>query len=221
MPAREAGLGLGQCPNADKSQTCITAHFVFYLHSYSVTPTVQDRSSPQALFRTFGSRFILPYFHRPSDIPPPLSRIYPQTIRALHHLAFDYRSLFRLRFPMSKNKTALEKLEAQRAQVDARIKALKARDRDQRRKDDTRRNILIGALAKKHLETFPDSEFAATLRTLLDQHVTRPPERELLGLPPRDNAKPDDPREPANESTPQVSAPYNAFARNRGDSSSS
>lgn len=100
---------------------------------------------------------------------------------------------------MTTKKTALQKLEEQRAQVDARIKALKAREKAQQRKDDNRRKILIGAIAQEHMARFPDGEFAAHMRQLLNDHLSRPQDRDLLGLAPRP-APSSDPHAPANES---------------------
>lgn len=104
---------------------------------------------------------------------------------------------------MSNNR--LSALEQKRAQLDAQIKALKARERQQVRKDETRRKILVGALAREHATTFPDSDFAAVLNGLLNEHVTRPQDRNLLGLDPLPEPSASsaraDPHIPANEST--------------------
>ena len=76
----------------------------------------------------------------------------------------------------------LEKLEAQRRQLDARIKKAKRAESQQARKDDTRRKIIAGALALEHAEKNPDSELAKTMRRLLNEYVTKPNERQLMGL---------------------------------------
>jgi predicted nucleic acid-binding Zn-ribbon protein len=80
--------------------------------------------------------------------------------------------------------TALEKLKLQREQLNARIKDAEAKERKQNRKNETRRKIIIGAIAQAHSETHPASEFTAQLIELLNTHVTKPIDRELLGLKP-------------------------------------
>ena len=92
----------------------------------------------------------------------------------------------------------LEQLRKQREQVDARIKALEARERDRERKLETRRKIITGAVVREHAAKFPDSEFAGDIAKLLDEHVTRDVDRKALGLPPLPEQA--DPRAPANES---------------------
>ena len=77
----------------------------------------------------------------------------------------------------------LEKLRQQKAQLDAKIKGLEARTRQQARKNDTRRKIIAGALALHHMALNPDDPFSKKLSRLLDEYVTRPYERELFGLP--------------------------------------
>lgn len=76
----------------------------------------------------------------------------------------------------------LDRLKLQRAQVDAKIKALEARNRTQSRKDDTRRKIITGALALEHMQRH--EAFAETMLDLLDRFVTRPQDRALFDLPP-------------------------------------
>lgn len=65
----------------------------------------------------------------------------------------------------------LEKLEAQQAQIQARIKNEKAKLSKEKRKQDTRRKIIVGALAIEHAELQPQSEFAAELNRLITRHV--------------------------------------------------
>lgn len=74
----------------------------------------------------------------------------------------------------------LEALKKKRAELDAQIQAVSARQREVERKADTRRKILAGALALEHAEKNPDSEFARKLFRLLDEYVTRPHERALF-----------------------------------------
>lgn len=79
--------------------------------------------------------------------------------------------------------TQLEKLLQQKTQLEERIKDAKAKIRTQERKQDTRRKIIIGAIAENHAEMYPESEFAQELQRLLNRHVLKPRDRELVGLP--------------------------------------
>lgn len=65
----------------------------------------------------------------------------------------------------------LAKLEAQQAQIQARIQNEKSKISKEKRKLDTRRKIITGALALEHMEQNPQSEFAAELHKLITRHV--------------------------------------------------
>ena len=75
----------------------------------------------------------------------------------------------------------IEKLLQQRAQIDARIQAAKARLSQAERKDDTRRKVLLGAFV---LEALGGNVVALELngRKLAD-FIQRDADRALLGLP--------------------------------------
>lgn len=79
----------------------------------------------------------------------------------------------------------------------ARLRAEAARKRARAEKAerarDTRRKILVGAVALA--EAARDPAFDARLRELLDAALTRPDDRELLGLRPLLHASPPDDRE--------------------------
>jgi hypothetical protein len=92
----------------------------------------------------------------------------------------------------------LEKLREQQSQIAAKIKTLAARERQQTRKDDTRRKIIAGALALHHMEKNPSGPFTKTLMMLLDEYVTRPNERKLFGLDPLPESA-----QPANDTGPK------------------
>jgi len=84
---------------------------------------------------------------------------------------------------MSKRKTPEQQLEAltlKEAQLKARIQKKRAQVKGQQRKKDTRRKIIAGALALEHMTR--DKQFAATMKQLLQEHVTRPEDRELFDL---------------------------------------
>jgi vacuolar-type H+-ATPase subunit E/Vma4 len=84
---------------------------------------------------------------------------------------------------MSTRKTPEQQLEALR-QKEARLKAQIQRKAAQvnaaKRKRDTRRKIIAGAIALEHMAH--DKEFANVLKRLLNEHVTRPEDRKLFGL---------------------------------------
>jgi hypothetical protein len=80
----------------------------------------------------------------------------------------------------------LARLKEQRSQLDARIRDIEARQRQEERKRDTRRKIIAGALALEHASRDPG--FAAVLRNLSARHVTRPSDRALCEPPARDGA---------------------------------
>lgn len=78
----------------------------------------------------------------------------------------------------------VEKLKAKKAQIDAQLKAAQARERTQKRKDDTRRKIISGALALEHAQRNPDSDFARTMLRLIQSEVTTDKDRALFDLEP-------------------------------------
>lgn len=70
------------------------------------------------------------------------------------------------------------KLMERRAKIEARLKQLAIQDQKQRRKDETRRKVIAGALVLEHAERKAD--FAAELHALLNAYVTRPQDRALF-----------------------------------------
>ena len=82
------------------------------------------------------------------------------------------------------SKSRVEQLKAKKAQIDAQLKAAQARERAQKRKDDTRRKIIVGALIQQHAELNPNSDFTRTVLKLIQQHVTTDKDRALFDLPP-------------------------------------
>ena len=82
---------------------------------------------------------------------------------------------------MPTQKTDQEKLDALKAQkkkLDQRIQKHNTAIKEKQRKADTRRKIIVGALALEHAEH--DENFAAILNRLIAQHVTRPEDRKLF-----------------------------------------
>ncbi len=76
------------------------------------------------------------------------------------------------------NEQKLSRLEQKRQQIDQQILAIKARQKQQQRKDDTRRKILIGGAVLKEAQA--DPEFQQALQAILDKHITRDHDRKLF-----------------------------------------
>ncbi len=70
------------------------------------------------------------------------------------------------------------------AQIDNQIRAVKARERNQERKNDTRRKIIAGALALEHTAKNPHSEFAKKIHSLINEYTIDNKSRALFGLEP-------------------------------------
>ncbi|MCA9052143.1 MAG: mobilization protein [Planctomycetaceae bacterium] len=83
-----------------------------------------------------------------------------------------------------KTLTRLEKLEQQRAKIAKQIALTKNREKQQERKLDTRRKILIGATLMTEAENKP--ELYDTITRLLDRYLTREDDRKLFpDIPPQ------------------------------------
>ena len=78
----------------------------------------------------------------------------------------------------------ISELEKQRDQINARLQKERAKVSAQKRKDDTRRKIIVGAALLAHAEH--DDTVKAQLWRILDAQVTRSQDRVLLGLKPKD-----------------------------------
>lgn len=89
-----------------------------------------------------------------------------------------------LRDTMAHRKTPEEQiadLEKREAQIKARIQQVKAKERAEKRKRETRQKVIIGGMVKAHCER--DPAFKAEIDRLLNEHVTRDYDRTALGLP--------------------------------------
>ncbi len=85
----------------------------------------------------------------------------------------------------------LVKLKQQQEKIARQIRSEKTRISKQARADDTRRKILDGALIRNEAAHNPDVQ--ALLDRLRAQHLTKPQDRALFGLPPlhdNENASP-------------------------------
>ncbi len=74
----------------------------------------------------------------------------------------------------------VDKIQAQLEKLTKRLKVEKARQRDRRRRDDTRRKILLGALVLQLMEK--DKKFERRLRQNAEGFFDKPADRKLLGL---------------------------------------
>jgi len=108
-------------------------------------------------------------------------------------------------------KTRVEQLQEKKAQIDAQLKAAQARERTQKRKDDTRRKIISGALALEHAERNPDSEFTAIMLRLIQEGAKTDRDRTLFDLDPLPKSP-----QPANAATPSPSQTQRLWNRITG-----
>lgn len=74
----------------------------------------------------------------------------------------------------------LQQAKAKKAQIDARKRAAETK---KRRQEDTRKKVLVGAVVLAEIDR--GGYIKATVERLLDQHLTRPTDRALFGLPPK------------------------------------
>lgn len=78
--------------------------------------------------------------------------------------------------------TKLEQLEQQQAKLKKQIQAEKAKQRQQQRKDDTRRKVLLGAYVQTKMEE--SAHYKAELLAGLEKYLTRSNDRALFGFEP-------------------------------------
>ena len=69
-------------------------------------------------------------------------------------------------------------LERKKAQIAERLKTLTAQEAARKRREDTRRKIIVGAAVLVHAEL--DTAFAQQLKAVLDKAVMRDLDRKLL-----------------------------------------
>ena len=106
----------------------------------------------------------------------------------------------------------IAKLKEKREKLAIRLNALEQKDKDDRRKRDTRRKIIVGGAVLTQMEK--DSAFASVVRQILAQSVGRQNDREAIS----DLLVP--PPQPAHETTasapatpPSITAVENEMAR--------
>ena len=88
---------------------------------------------------------------------------------------------------MSKSDEQLSKLIAKREQLNARIQKIRARESTKKRKEDTRRKILLGALVMEMMEKQELSREKIMKR--LSGFLTREIDRKLFNLPVLESKK--------------------------------
>ncbi len=76
----------------------------------------------------------------------------------------------------------LEQLEERKRKLEAQIKQEKARENSKKRKEETRRKILVGSMVLAQVEKgeWPEDR----LRKAMDEFLTRDQDRALFGLDP-------------------------------------
>jgi hypothetical protein len=72
----------------------------------------------------------------------------------------------------------IAELAERKKQIEAKLAGLAARERQEERKRDTRRKVVVGAAVLAHAER--DAEFSAKLRAVLAMAVLRPADREAI-----------------------------------------
>ena len=88
-----------------------------------------------------------------------------------------------------------EKLKAERAAITLAKRREQAKVLNRRRKEDTRRKILVGALQFDEIDKLPADQKAAEKRKLKDKmsrYLTRNDDRELFGIAPLPSKPKDD-----------------------------
>jgi hypothetical protein len=89
---------------------------------------------------------------------------------------------------MAKAKEQVARLEEKVARARAELQRARAREQQQKRKDDTRRKVLIGAMT---LHQIREDEFKyRELVNQLDEYLTHDRDRRLFDLPEHQTPKP-------------------------------
>ena len=101
---------------------------------------------------------------------------------------------------MAKAAKRLEKLEEQRARINAEIQRVRAKEQQQKRKEETRRKVLVGSLIMGKVQSgeWPEEELIETM----DSYLERDNDRALFGLPPKQQ-KPHQQQQPQQKPQPQ------------------
>jgi molecular chaperone GrpE (heat shock protein) len=89
---------------------------------------------------------------------------------------------------ISSLETRLKQLKARQQRIEARARTLASR---RERQEDTRRKVLVGAAVLARVDR--DQLDHADLKSWMDAYLTKPADRALFGLPPRESPGTDGP----------------------------
>ncbi|MFP4132560.1 MAG: hypothetical protein ACOC04_01535 [Halothece sp.] len=101
----------------------------------------------------------------------------------------------------------LEKLQEDKKQKDEQIKQVKRKIKEEDKKKDTRRKLLIGAYCLSLLNDEKDVQIKdkMELRKKMDQFLTKDSDRELFNLKPLSSSKSSKPKSSSSQSNPSNS----------------
>ena len=75
-------------------------------------------------------------------------------------------------------------LQNQLSKVNSQIKAKQAREKERKRKEDTRRKIILGGLCETHMRSNTKSDFTRVMARLIQEYTISDNDRALFKLPP-------------------------------------
>lgn len=81
-------------------------------------------------------------------------------------------------------KAKVERLREQRDKLNSQIRQMEAHEVNRKRRDDTRRKVLIGAAIMARVQNQKDGWTEDKLLAMMDNFLSRPRERDLFGLEP-------------------------------------
>ncbi|MBE9110665.1 hypothetical protein IQ273_14685 [Nodosilinea sp. LEGE 07298] len=102
-------------------------------------------------------------------------------------------------------KPKVDRLREQRDKLNSQIRQVEAHELNRKRRDDTRRKVLIGAAIMARVNNQKDDWSEDRLLAMMDNFLTRPKERDLFGLEPLPK--------PQGEAAPTAKNPVNATSK--------
>jgi hypothetical protein len=84
--------------------------------------------------------------------------------------------------PRPRSGNELKALEAQREELERKIKEVAAREKARKAAEDHRRWLLAGQVAVQQMQAAPNSDFFKTMMGLLNEHARSASDRGLFGL---------------------------------------
>lgn len=91
--------------------------------------------------------------------------------------------------PKTTEKTRLDRLREEQRALEAKIRDIQTKEKEQSRKDDQRRRLLIGQIIIDFITRHPDEPLTKQLNELIDRQLQKPADRKLFDL--ADKAKPE------------------------------